>query len=586
MPVNDDIMTEAVSRAVLNERLKVKEAKGVGDYILNTLNPSIKKAIVEAAQKPQDVNSRITKARLEQLRRKLEKVISKDMDAFLDNFTDTLEEFAVTEAQEEVEDVNSAIPLDIRDNGVELSQLSEAAVSRTVRDLVVNGETLASTVEGFGVKFSRDISRAFGTGLAAGESIDKIVARVQAATDLNINSAKTLVRTSTNAIANAVREETYHNNEDIIKGVRWVSTLDLKTSTICQGLDGKVFPVGEGQRPPAHPNCRSTTVPVLKSWRELGIDKDDLEGGSRLSMDGKVPQGMNYEEWLSSRSTEEQNEALGKEKGVLFRKGELDLKKQNNRFGQPLTVEEIKEKNMKKRGATPADIAYAKQINKEIADRRKAKKITKPKESEKTKTEKLNEELAQAKIATAKAKRDLKAQQIKTEASQKKLDETIKSSKKAQEEEVRDLEKKLKKLKKPPKYIFDLDEKQLKQYNEIAPLIQQGKYEEFDEKIKILKREWGSDEDNAAEKDRQKKEADKLANEKKKAKEAKKKEVAAAKELKKEKNKNKNIKKLKYIQDLNPKQLQEYDKIAGLLQQGRFKEFDIKIKALRKKWEN
>ena len=374
MAVNDEIMTEAVSRAVLNERLKLKEVKGVGDYINNTLSPAIKKAVVDMAAKPQDTNSRITRLRLLQLRKQLEKTIQKDMDDFLDSFTDTLEEFAVNESQEEVEDINAAIPLDIKAAGVEMSVLSEAAVSRTVRDLVVNGETLASMVEGFGVKYSRDISRAFGVGIAAGESIDKITARIQAVTDLNINSAKTLVRTSTNAMANAVREETYHNNEDIIKGVRWVSTLDLRTSSVCQGLDGKTFPVGEGRRPPAHPNCRSTTVPILKSWRELGIDKDDIEGDSRLSMDGKVPRGMNYEEWLATRSTEEQNEALGKAKGVLFRNGQLDLKKQTNRFGQPLTVEEIKEKGMKKRGATPADIAYAKQINKEIADRRKAAK--------------------------------------------------------------------------------------------------------------------------------------------------------------------------------------------------------------------
>src|SRR3546814_15905752 len=52
-------------------------------------------------------------------------------------------------------------------------------------------------------------------------------------------------------------------NADLVKRYRWVSTLDDRTSEICQSLDGTEWPVGEGPLPPILPNCRSRIVPVL-----------------------------------------------------------------------------------------------------------------------------------------------------------------------------------------------------------------------------------------------------------------------------------------------------------------------------------
>lgn len=42
----------------------------------------------------------------------------------------------------------------------------------------------------------------------------------------------------------------------------WVSVLDDKTTEICTSRDGKRYPYGKGPLPPAHVNCRSSTMPV------------------------------------------------------------------------------------------------------------------------------------------------------------------------------------------------------------------------------------------------------------------------------------------------------------------------------------
>lgn len=103
----------------------------------------------------------------------------------------------------------------------------------------------------------------------------------------------TVVRTSMQHVSSSARQVTWADNSDIVEGYRWVSTLDSRTSEECQELDGQVFALGEGPLPPAHPNCRSTTVAVLNKAFDV-LD----EGALRASRTGYVPWDMKYPEWL------------------------------------------------------------------------------------------------------------------------------------------------------------------------------------------------------------------------------------------------------------------------------------------------
>jgi SPP1 gp7 family putative phage head morphogenesis protein len=49
----------------------------------------------------------------------------------------------------------------------------------------------------------------------------------------------------------------------------WVSVIDAVTTVICRGRDGNIYVYGEGPLPPAHPRCRSNTIPA-----ECGQPKD------------------------------------------------------------------------------------------------------------------------------------------------------------------------------------------------------------------------------------------------------------------------------------------------------------------------
>lgn len=173
--------------------------------------------------------------------------------------------------------------------------------------------------------------------------------------------AETTSRTIINEVANAGRMDTWRENSDILAGYRWVSTLDTRTTAYCRDRDGKMGPihpdpdwapppgvealVPENDRPPGHPGCRSTTVAVTKSWRELGFDMDELPAGTRASMDGQVPDKIVWYDWIREQDDERQLEALGpgrfklwKEKGVIPERFVDDQ-------GMFLTISEIERRN-------------------------------------------------------------------------------------------------------------------------------------------------------------------------------------------------------------------------------------------------
>lgn len=109
--------------------------------------------------------------------------------------------------------------------------------------------------------------------------------------------ARRLVRTESCNLVNQMEMQAYE--ECGIETYIYVATLDLRTSAVCQGLDGKRFPVAEQQPgkncPPMHPWCRSTTICNISAEELAKMQRrarDPVTGKNAL-----VPAGMTYEEW-------------------------------------------------------------------------------------------------------------------------------------------------------------------------------------------------------------------------------------------------------------------------------------------------
>lgn len=105
-------------------------------------------------------------------------------------------------------------------------------------------------------------------------------------------SARAAIDTASHHTAQVARAEARAAN-DVYK-YRIVATLDVRTTPICQGLDGKVFEYGgkDARIPPFHYFCRTVIVPELDEGFEW------LSAGrTRSSMYGSVDSNLTYKEW-------------------------------------------------------------------------------------------------------------------------------------------------------------------------------------------------------------------------------------------------------------------------------------------------
>lgn len=237
---------------------------------------------------------------------------------------------------------------------------TEAVLSRIVGNALVMG----AQTEEWWARQARDTAfryaNAVRQGIVAGDTMEGIVARVAGRqgypgiAGISAANARSLVHSSIMEVANDARRETYQKNDDIIEGIRQVSTLDSHTTDICMAYDGAEFdlegnPINGTTLPyesgcPRHWGCRSVEVPITKSFKELGIDEKEPTQGTRASEDGQVPASMTFEDFLDTHTKDEQDEMLGEGRADLWRDGKITLQDLLDQKGNPLTLEELERK--------------------------------------------------------------------------------------------------------------------------------------------------------------------------------------------------------------------------------------------------
>ena len=174
--------------------------------------------------------------------------------------------------------------------------------------------------------------------------------------------ATLVVRTSVQSITNEARFQTFKKNKSVVKGYQAVVTFDNLTSDICiarSGFawdhDGKPMNARTTESfpgpPPWHRNCRTTLIPIVKSYDELIKDphqaaqvKAALEKvpvGVRASMNGAVAKDLTYDQWLRGQTATIQKKVLGVGKHRLWKNGDLSLRDLIDQSGRPLTLAQL-----------------------------------------------------------------------------------------------------------------------------------------------------------------------------------------------------------------------------------------------------
>lgn len=253
--------------------------------------------------------------------------------------------------------INAATRATFSDAGLTRGML-ETLVSNVLIDKAPTAEWWSRQAGGMRDRFA-DQMRA---GVALGESNADLVARVRgkgatpALMDISRRSAESLVRSSVQTAANVGREAMYEANDDLIAALQWSATLDTRTSVWCITRDGHEYSNDKEHKPKdggppwlegpgkLHRGCRSTSIPRLRSWRDLGIDEDEIPETTRASMDGQVPASQSFEAWLRKQSQARQDTVLGVGKAQLWRDGKIGFRDLLDQNGRPLTTEQLRAK--------------------------------------------------------------------------------------------------------------------------------------------------------------------------------------------------------------------------------------------------
>lgn len=243
--------------------------------------------------------------------------------------------------------------------GLDASLPSEAALKALVNGSLIEGAQSsawwARQSEDTAFKFANQVRQ----GIVQNETLQQIIRRVAGSKRLGIpgimdvsrRNASALVHTSIMQVANDSRMATFKANDDIIKGMRFLATLDSHTSLTCIAHSGAEWDMQGNpivgnfpfEPPPLHFNCRSLLVPITLSYRELGIDVDKPKG-TRASDLGQIPSDTTFSSFLKRHDAAYVDDLLGPGRAKLWRDGKITLSDLLGQTGRPLTLDQLKKK--------------------------------------------------------------------------------------------------------------------------------------------------------------------------------------------------------------------------------------------------
>jgi hypothetical protein len=249
--------------------------------------------------------------------------------------------------------------------GLEAAIPTEAVLRALVNDTLLQGAPLSA----WWAKQSDDLAfryaNAVRQGVAQGETLQQMIVRVFGSKRLGTpgigfpdsvlrRNASALVHDSIMSVTGAARMAVYQENQDIMKGYRWLSTLDSIICKVCVARSGAKWdlnfkPMGSPAFPfvrqgDLHSNCRCAVLPILKSYKELGADIQEPPTGTRASDLGQVPADLSFDGFLKRHTKNYQDDLLGPGRAELWRAGKISLSDLVSQNGRPLTLEQLRGK--------------------------------------------------------------------------------------------------------------------------------------------------------------------------------------------------------------------------------------------------
>lgn len=156
-----------------------------------------------------------------------------------------------------------------------------------------DGKEFSDRIWGEKRKLNQQLRILIQDGLSTGKSPQHTAQLLHNEMGGKLYASKRIVRTESMSMITESDNDAY--SELGFTEYKILSTFDKRTSPICQRMDGRTFPVRElkigTNAPPFHPNCRSTTEPVMAETAATRFARDI--NGNRI----RIPTDMTFEEF-------------------------------------------------------------------------------------------------------------------------------------------------------------------------------------------------------------------------------------------------------------------------------------------------
>lgn len=355
--VNDRLRDEAIAHTLWISRYST----GVANRMVKLLNDSDAEITVRLLVAMDSLpGSQFTVNRLESLLGSVRELNHQAVAGMQSSLADELLQLAEHETGYQLSLFDSLLPQGVKTRfplqGVTPDMVHAAAMAQPFQ-----GRLLSEWADNLEADRMARITNTVRRGYLLGDATETIARQVRGhankgyqdgALQMSRANAASITKTAVNHLAATARTSFAQANDDIVKGKQWLSTLDNKTTPLCIVRDRLRYTMDNkpiGHKVPylqgpgrIHFCCRSTETLILKSWREMGIDADEMDEGSRASMDGQVPADTTYLEWLSRQSPQRQDQILGPERGRLYRAGHIQLRDMYTDKGEWISLAQLK----------------------------------------------------------------------------------------------------------------------------------------------------------------------------------------------------------------------------------------------------
>lgn len=221
--------------------------------------------------------------------------------------------FAVSDIRRWVRKVNEKLA---KKEALDLSSLAledQELIRQILQAETIQGQSFSERMASYTADMQKEILDILTNGMAKGASIADLTQDLRTPLQIGRRHAERLARTEVMHASNTAALKTYSSMPDVVSGIQYDATLDVRACALCGSYDGQKFyyepkagekGIEDAPKLPVHPNCRCFYAPLSKSWAELGANVTGEE---------TTKERETFDQWIDNQPVETQRQVLGDE---------------------------------------------------------------------------------------------------------------------------------------------------------------------------------------------------------------------------------------------------------------------------------